>query len=145
MSINMNPFVHTIVTLFLIRFFKLTGREKIFALLFGVLIDLDHLIKIPLYFKKYGFKVVRHFRWRTPLQEPISLLWIIPLAIYLDSWVPPLFFLSHIVLDYTMGYPKKPFFPFNNFEARKIQLKLSDAAKQLITFLFFLCLNLLLP
>jgi len=161
----MTVFTHTLVTLFFVRLFNLSGREEVLAWLFGVAIDLDHLIRLPLYLKLHKFKIIKNFPWRTPLQEPISLLWITPLSIYLQSWVPVVFFLFHLALDYSMNYTKRPFYPFSNFEIKgqpprvfetkksfhqpavnffyKL-LKLNLQPLEIVTFLIFLCLNLFL-
>ncbi len=111
----MNILIHILITVLIIHLMDLSGIDVLWALLFGILIDLDHLVKIPLYVKQNGFSVIRYWNWRTPLQEPISLLWVIPLSVYLNTFVPVLFFLSHIALDYIKGFEKKPFFPFSNY------------------------------
>ena len=119
----------------------LEGNDLILAYVFGVALDLDHLIKIPLYRKKFknkdygvtegkprfikkvemkehkyevlGMGIKRYYTWRTPLQEPIALLWLIPLSFYLGSAIPVVFFLLHLLLDYLADYPKFPLFPFS--------------------------------
>jgi hypothetical protein len=96
---------HLLLTTIGVQALGLEGKDIILAYSFGYGIDLiDHPIKLPLYVKKNGRKNEQHYHWRTPLQEPIALLWIIPLAIYLKSYVPPLFFISHLVLYYLVRY-----------------------------------------
>ncbi|MFX1514057.1 MAG: hypothetical protein ACFFCQ_15870 [Promethearchaeota archaeon] len=111
----MNVIAHVLVTWVLVELFNLSEYEMILAVLFGVVIDLDHLVKVPIYVKENGLKVVRHWNWRTGLQEPVSLLWIIPISFFLQTWVPIFFFLMHLSLDYLMSYEKRPFYPYNAF------------------------------
>lgn len=119
----------------------LEGNDLVLAYVFGVMLDLDHLVKIPLYGRKFrnkeykisegkprfiqkvemkehkyevlGLGIKRYYTWRTPLQEPVALLWVIPLSFYLGSAIPVVFFLLHLFLDYLADYPKFPFFPFS--------------------------------
>lgn len=107
--------VHLIFTYALIRLFNITSRyEMVLALIFGVLIDLDHLIKLPKYIKENGWHVVKHWHFRTGLQEPISYIWVLPLCLILDSWVPFVAFTGHLILDYVMSYEKTPLWPITN-------------------------------
>ncbi|MDP3725466.1 MAG: hypothetical protein Q8R20_03300 [Nanoarchaeota archaeon] len=131
---------HILVTTAGARVLGIEGNDLILAYIFGAALDLDHLIKIPLYRKKFknktyqvsegrpkliqkvekkehayevlGMGIKRYYTWRTPLQEPIALLWIIPLSLYLGSAIPVVFFLLHLFLDYLADYPKAPLFPF---------------------------------
>ena len=125
---NMNAIAHFLVTLVFAKVFNLTEYEFLLALLFGVLIDLDHLVKLPLYLKQNGLAVVRYWNWRTSLQEPVSLLWIVPVSLFLQSWVPVFFFLTHVALDYLMCYEKRPFFPFSDFTIAERKHKIDDVA-----------------
>jgi len=122
----LNAIAHVLVTLLFVKLASLSGIDVFWAFLFGVAIDFDHLIKIPLYIKQNGFKVVRYWNWRTSFQEPVSYLWIIPLSIYFQTWVPVFFFTTHIVLDYLMSYEKQPFYPFLEYKIPKAKLKLDD-------------------
>ncbi len=150
----------------------LEGNDLIFAYAFGVALDLDHLIKIPLYDKKFrnreykisegkprfirkvemkehkyevlGLGIRRYYTWRTPLQEPIALLWILPLSLYLGSAIPVVFFLLHLALDYLADYPKFPWYPFS---ARSTNGPLTGSRiglKETAVNLASLCLILLL-
>lgn len=89
-------------------------KATLFSLVFGVLIDLDHLFnkKAPWYLK------------RTWIQEPMGLLVIgIPLAFLLslvDKSLFPLVLVpygSHILLDYLCIFEARPLAPF--FDIRK--------------------------
>jgi membrane-bound metal-dependent hydrolase YbcI (DUF457 family) len=123
---ELNAIAHILVTLVFARVGNLSGIDIFLALLFGVAIDLDHLIKVPLYIKQNGLKVVRYWNWRTSFQEPVSYLWIIPLCIYFQTWVPVFFFTTHIVLDYLMSYEKQPFYPFSDFKIPNMKVKIDD-------------------
>jgi hypothetical protein len=51
----MNVITHLLVSLFLIELTGITGLDILWAITFGVLVDLDHVIKIPLYLKENRF------------------------------------------------------------------------------------------
>jgi hypothetical protein len=140
----MTFFTHTLVTTACIQVMHLQGKEIILAYLFGVAIDLDHLFKMPLYLKKNKMRYERHYHWRTPLQEPVALLWIIPLAVFVKSIVPIVFSLSHLLLDYLLVYPKLPFFPFSKFSTRGVSSLIPDQLKELLIFIIALVVNLFL-
>jgi hypothetical protein len=105
----MNALAHIFITLILIQLMHLTGLNIFLAFLFGVLIDLDHVLRFPAYFKKYGFRYVKNFYFRTFVQEPVMLVIIVPLCFIINNFVPLIFFASHLLLDYLMEYEKKPF------------------------------------
>ncbi|MHA2294251.1 MAG: hypothetical protein ACXACK_18985 [Candidatus Hodarchaeales archaeon] len=124
----MNIIAHILVTFLFIKLGDLAGVDIFWAFLFGVFIDFDHFIKVPLYLKQNGFKIVRYWNWRTSLQEPVSYLWIVPLAVYLQTLVPVFFFTTHLILDYMMSYEKKPFYPFSDLKIPKMRVKIDDFA-----------------
>ena len=140
----MTIFTHLLVTTAVVQALNLEGSEIVLAYAFGVGVDFDHLIKFPLYYKKFKLKNQKHYNWRTPLQEPISLLWIIPLSIYLGTIVPIIFFISHLVLDYSVDYSKTPFVPYSNFKTKGLLPNVSQKLKEGIVFILFLCINLIL-
>lgn len=112
----------------------LEGRDIVLAYAFGYGVDLvDHPIKLPLYLRKNGRTNEKHYHWRTPLQEPVALLWIVPLSVYLGTAVPALFFLSHVALDYMVSYEKRPFYPFSTYSTEGVLRGVSDAAKEVWT------------
>ncbi|MFX0151544.1 MAG: hypothetical protein ACFFAJ_12230 [Candidatus Hodarchaeota archaeon] len=135
----MNVIAHILITILFIELTDIKGIDILWAVIFGVIIDLDHLIKIPLYIKQNGLKIVRLWDWRTPFQEPISYLWIIPLSIFLQTWVPLFFFTIHILLDYLMSFKKKPLYPFTDFEIKEREVKF-DAPLEIITMVTTLCM-----
>ncbi|MFH1211641.1 MAG: hypothetical protein V1659_01800 [Candidatus Woesearchaeota archaeon] len=106
--------VHVLFTIGLIKVFNITTNYEIMlAFIFGVLVDIDHLIRLPEYIRKNGWHVVHHWHFRTSIQEPFSYIWVIPLCILLDSWVPFVFFTGHLILDYVMSYEKTPLWPIS--------------------------------
>jgi hypothetical protein len=125
---------HLLLTTVGIQALGLEGKDIVLAYSFGYGIDLiDHPIKLPLYLKKNGKKNEKYYHWRTPLQEPIALLWIIPLSVYLGTYVPALFFMSHFALDYIVSYEKRPFYPFSTYSTEGFLTSYSDTAKEIWT------------
>src|SRR5882757_5412619 len=84
----------------------LHGGDVALAFAFGCGIDIDHLLKLPFYLKSVGFKDRRGYYWRSSLQEPVALLWIIPLSIFLGTIIPIVFFVIHIAMDYSVRFEK---------------------------------------
>ena len=136
---------HILMTTLGVQALGLQGADIALAYGFGYGIDLiDHPIKLPLYLKKNWTKNEKHYHWRTPLQEPVALLWIIPLSFYLRTYVPALFFISHFALDYLVSYDKRPFFPFSMYTTKGIMPGVSDALKEWTTTALLAAANVLL-
>ncbi|HEV8537776.1 MAG TPA: hypothetical protein VGR15_02535 [Bacteroidota bacterium] len=124
---------HLLLTTVGVQAFGLKGEDIVLAYAFGYGIDLvDHPIKLPLYLRKNGKKNEKHYHWRTPLQEPVALMWIVPLSLYLGTWVPAVFFISHFALDYMVSYEKRPFYPFSTYTTEGILRKYSDTTKEIL-------------
>ncbi len=140
----MTMFSHILLTTAGVQALGLEGREVALAYVFGVGVDVDHIIKAPLYVRKNGLKNEKNYHWRTSLQEPVALLWIIPLSIFFRSYAPVIFFLLHCLLDYLVSFEKRPLFPYNNYTTRGILPHVSDTLKEIITVILLLCLNLFL-
>jgi len=125
---------HLLLTTVGVQALGLQGTDVILAYTFGYGVDLvDHPIKLPLYLRKNGRKNEKHYHWRTPLQEPVALLWIIPLSFYLGTYVPALFFASHVFLDYLVSYEKRPLYPFSQWATEGWLRNYSDASKEIWT------------
>ncbi len=125
---------HLLLTTIGVQALGLEGKDIVLAYTFGYGIDLvDHPIKLPLYLRKNGKKNEKHYHWRTPLQEPVALLWIIPLSIYLHTAVPAIFFFSHFALDYIVSYEKRPLYPFSTYSTTGYLTGYSDTAKEIWT------------
>jgi hypothetical protein len=136
---------HLLMTTLGVQVLGLQGGDIALAYAFGYGIDLvDHPIKLPLYLKKNWTKNEKHYHWRTPLQEPIALLWIVPLTVYLGTYVPAIFFISHFALDYLVSYDKRPFFPFSMYTTRGILPRTSDTLKEWTTTAFLAVANIFL-
>lgn len=130
---------HLALTTLGIQALGLEGKDIALAYAFGYGIDLvDHPIKLPLYLRKNGRRNEKHYHWRTPLQEPVALLWIIPLSFWFGSAVPALFFVSHFALDYMVSYEKRPLAPFSSWSTEGVLTGFSDASKEVVVTL--LCL-----
>jgi hypothetical protein len=136
---------HLLMTTLGVQALGLQGSDIALAYAFGYGIDLvDHPIKLPLYLKKNWTKNEKHYHWRTPLQEPIALLWIIPLSVYLGTYVPAVFFISHFALDYLVSYDKRPFFPFSMYTTQGILPRTSDTLKEWTTTALLAIANIFL-
>ena len=135
----MNIIAHILLTILFAKVANLSGIDFFWALMFGVFIDFDHMIKIPLYIKQNGLKIVRQWNWRTGFQEPVSYLWVVPLCIYFQTWVPVFFFTIHLILDYLMSYQKQPFYPFSSFTIKERKRKIDDSLG-VLTVVSVLCM-----
>lgn len=123
---------HLALTTLGVQTMGLQGGDIALAYAFGYGIDIvDHPIKLPLYIRKNGRKNEKHYHWRTPLQEPVALLWIVPLSVWLGTAVPALFFISHFALDYMVSYEKRPFAPFSQWSTEGVLTRFSDTSKEI--------------
>jgi hypothetical protein len=134
---------HALATTLGVRVLRLTGSDAVLAYVFGVGVDIDHAIKAPFYWRA-GLRRERGYYWRTSLQEPVALLWIVPLCFFLGTWVPALFFLIHLAMDYGVGYEKMPWYPYSPLVTQGFLVGVSDKAKEAILIVVLLCMNLLL-
>jgi hypothetical protein len=134
---------HALATTLGVRVLKLTGSDAVLAYVFGVGVDIDHAIKLP-FFWRAGLRKERGYYWRTSLQEPVALLWIVPLCFFLGTWVPAVFFLIHLAMDYSVGYEKMPWYPYSPLVTQGFLVGVSDKAKEAILIVILLCTNLLL-
>lgn len=136
----------TIVTHFLattlgVQALGLQGQDKILAYTFGMAVDIDHAVKAPFYLRAVGLRDKRGYYWRSSLQEPVALLWIIPLSLFLGSLVPVLFFLIHVAMDYSVRFEKMPFYPYSSFVTRGWLVNVPDRVKEGVLFVALLVLN----
>jgi len=136
----------TIVTHFLattlgVQALGLEGQDKVLAYAFGMGVDIDHAVKAPFYLKAVGLRDKRGYYWRSSLQEPVALLWIIPLSFFFRSFVPVLFFLIHVAMDYSVRFEKMPFYPYSSFVTRGWLISIPDRVKEGVLFVVLLGLN----
>ncbi len=134
---------HVLATTLGVRVLKLTGSDAVLAYAFGVGVDIDHAIKAP-FFWRAGLRKERGYYWRTSLQEPVALLWIVPLCFFLGSWIPALFFVIHLAMDYGVSYEKMPWYPYSPVVTQGFLLGVSDKTKEIALMVVLLCTNLLL-
>jgi hypothetical protein len=121
---------HIVATTIGVKLLGLHGQDAALAYAFGIGQDIDHLIKLPFYLRAVGLKNRKGYYWRSSLQEPVSLLWIIPLCVVLGTAVPALFFSIHLFLDYSVGYEKMPFYPYSSYVTRGWFVRWSDGLKE---------------
>jgi hypothetical protein len=121
---------HIIATAVGIKALNLHGRDAVLAWLFGIGQDIDHLVKLPFYLKSVGLKNKKGYYWRSSLQEPVALLWILPVCLFFQTWVPAIFFSIHLLLDYSVGYEKLPFYPYSSRITRGWITQVPDAVKE---------------
>lgn len=140
----MTIFTHVLATMLGVKILGLKGRDTVLAYLFGVAVDVDHLIKAPFYLRAVGLKDKRGYYWRSSLQEPVALLWIIPLCILLGTAVPALFFVIHLAMDYAVRYEKMPWYPYTLTVTRGWLTTIPDRTKELCLAVTLLCSNLYL-
>ena len=135
---------HVLATTLGVKAMGLHGGDIALAFAFGCGIDIDHLLKLPFYLKSVGFKDRRGYYWRSSLQEPVALLWIIPLSIFLGTVIPIVFFVIHIAMDYSVRFEKMPFYPYSPYVTRGWLLGLSDNLKEAVLFVLLACTTSLL-
>ena len=76
--------------------------------------------------------------------EPVALLWIVPLCVFLHAWVPALFFLIHLAMDYGVSYEKMPWYPYSPVVTQGFLVGVSDKAKEAVLIVVLVCMNLFL-
>ena len=130
---------HILVTTAGVQALHLTGRERLLAYTFGCAVDVDHIIKAPFYLKAVGLKDKRGYYWRSSLQEPVALLWILPLCLALGTAVPILFFTMHVAMDYSVRFEKMPLYPYSRWVTRGFLINVPDKLKEAIVFAAALC------
>ncbi len=135
---------HVLVTTAGVQALHLTGRERLLAYAFGCAIDVDHIIKAPFYLRAVGLKDKRGYYWRSSLQEPVALIWIVPLCVALGTAIPILFFTMHIAMDYLVRFEKMPLYPYSRWVTRGFLIDMPDKLKEAIVFAAALCTNALL-
>ena len=137
----MTIITHILATTAVVQAMGLRGREAVLAYAFGVAVDVDHVVKAPYYLKAIGLKDKRGYYWRSSLQEPVALLWIIPLSLFFGSLVPILFFLIHVAMDYSVRFEKMPLYPYSAWVTRGWLVNIPDRVKEGVLFVVLLVLN----
>jgi hypothetical protein len=135
---------HVLATTLGVKLFHLHGRNVVLAYLFGVAVDIDHLIKLPYFLRTVGLRNQKGYYWRSSLQEPVALLWIIPLSILLGTAVPVAFFIVHLAMDYAVRYEKMPWYPYSPLVTRGWLTRIPDAVKEGVLLAVLICSNVYL-
>ena len=135
---------HFLATTLGVQALGLTGQDRVLAYTFGMAIDVDHFVKAPYYYRAIGLQDKRGYYWRSSLQEPIALLWILPLCYFLGSIVPALFFVAHVAMDYSVRFEKMPFYPYSAYVTRGWLINVPDKVKEGVLFTVLLVLNVAL-
>jgi hypothetical protein len=135
---------HFLATTLGVQALGLTGEGRLLAYTFGMAIDVDHLVKAPFYLRAVGLQDKRGYYWRSSLQEPIALLWVLPICYFLGTIVPAVFFLIHVAMDYSVSFEKMPFYPYSSRVTRGWLTTVSDKTKERVLFTVLLVLNVAL-
>ena len=136
---------HILATTAVVQAMHLRDPKQIaLAYLFGVAVDVDHVIKAPFYLRAVGLRDKRGYYWRSSLQEPVALLWIVPLSLLLGSAVPVICFAIHLLMDYSVRYEKMPFYPYSRVVTRGWLIDIPDRRKEAVVAAGLLALNLAL-
>src|SRR5207247_9192979 len=120
------------------------GRDKGLAYAFGMGVDIDHAVKAPYYLRAVGLRDKRGYYWRSSLQEPVALLWIVPLSLFFGTIVPILFFAIHVAMDYSVRFEKMPFYPYYAYVTRGWLARVLDKLKDGILFTVLLVMTVVL-
>jgi hypothetical protein len=134
-------FTHILATTLGAQAMELRGGQLALAYAFGVGVDVDHAVKAPFYLRAIGLRDKRGYYWRSSLQEPVALLWIIPLSVFLGTVVPIVFFAIHVAMDYSVRFEKMPFYPYASWVTRGWLTSIPDKVKERIVFGVLLAAN----
>src|SRR5256885_1627079 len=124
---EMTIVTHILATTLGVQAMQLHGREAALAYAFGV-----------------GLRDRGGYFWRSSLQEPVALLWIIPLALLLPSIVPVLFFAIHAAMDYSVRFEKMPLYPYSRWVTRGWLTGIPDKVKEGVLVAALVVLNALI-
>ncbi|HEX5385766.1 MAG TPA: hypothetical protein VFW66_03610 [Gemmatimonadales bacterium] len=131
----MTIFTHILATTAVVQAMGLRDPKQIaLAYLFGVAVDVDHLIKAPYYLRAIGLRDKRGYYWRSSLQEPIAFLWIVPLSLLLGTVVPIVCFGVHLAMDYSVRFEKMPLYPYSRWVTRGWLVDVPDRTKESVVF-----------
>lgn len=140
----MTMVAHILATTLGVQALGLHGRDAALAYAFGVGVDVDHAIKAPFYLRAVGLRDRKGYYWRSSLQEPVALLWIAPLCLFLGTVVPLLFFTVHLAMDYSVSFEKMPLYPYSRWVTRGWLTGIPDRTKEGTLLVVLVAANLLL-
>jgi hypothetical protein len=141
----MTIFSHILATTAVVQAMHLRDPKQIaLAYIFGVAVDIDHVVKAPFYLRAVGLRDRRGYYWRSSLQEPVAFLWILPLSLLLGSVVPLVCFAAHLLMDYSVRYEKLPFYPYSRYVTRGWLQEIPDGRKEAVLATALVAANLAL-
>jgi hypothetical protein len=141
----MTIFSHILATTAVVQAMHLRDPKQIaLAYIFGVAVDIDHVVKAPFYLRTVGLRDKRGYYWRSSLQEPVAFLWILPLSLLLGSVVPLVCFAVHLLMDYSVRYEKMPFYPYSRYVTRGWLQGIPDGRKEAVLASALVAANLAL-
>jgi hypothetical protein len=141
----MTIFSHILATTAVVQAMHLRDPKQIaLAYIFGVAVDLDHVVKAPFYLRAVGLRDRRGYYWRSSLQEPVAFLWILPVSLLLGSVVPLVCFAAHLLMDYSVRYEKMPFYPYSRYVTRGWLQEIPDGRKEAVLATALVAANLAL-
>ncbi len=99
---------HLVVSVLLIELLTLDRNDAFVALMFGVFIDLDHLIGLKNYAKANGIQAVFDFdslaqadgQWKSMLHNPVAVAVVGPISVASRLMIPLLFWGVHVSMDF---------------------------------------------
>jgi hypothetical protein len=104
---------HLVLALLLIKAFKLDRNEAFATLLFGVFIDLDHVLGMVDFIAKDGWGNVLNLdaamntgvQWKSLIHSPEGAILVVPTAVLFRWAIPAIAWGLHLVMDYVqMNY-----------------------------------------
>ncbi len=140
----MTVFTHALATMLGVQVLDLHGRDRALAVAFGMGVDVDHAVKAPFYLRAVGLRDKRGYYWRSSLQEPVALVWIVPLSLFLGTVVPLVFFAIHVAMDYSVRFEKMPWYPYSPWVTRGWLTAIPDKVKEGALFAVLLLANVAL-
>jgi len=104
----MMAFNHLLVVIILIRLLKLDHNEAFVALLFGFLLDLDHLMGIPSFINEYGWVAIfnidsllhNEVQWKSAMHSSEAFIVVSVISIFFRMYIPIMFWSIHILMDW---------------------------------------------
>ncbi len=102
-------FNHLLVTLILIKVLNLDRNQAFLAIVFGVLIDLDHLMGLPAYVISHGWPALlsvdtfmhNEIVWKSAMHGAGGFFVVLGISLVLRMYVPFMFWGLHMVMDWT--------------------------------------------
>lgn len=99
---------HLAVSLLLIQLLALDRNDAFVALLFGVFVDIDHLLGLEGYVQTHGLKAVFDLdslmnpggQWKSMFHSPLAAAVVGPLSIASRFAIPLFFWAVHMAMDY---------------------------------------------